>query len=192
MQIENRHALVDSANAVGSANWLSSWFFDLQFTWIVTFVIVVVPFILNGTGLFALLGLIGAALVGIPLTCVFLMSSKKHDTESLRRVVAITLISASTLFFAFYIDNEIPNRAAVVTSAIESFHDSEGHYPESLSTLMPKYLAVLPKIKPTFIQPDITYQLKGGKPYLAIPSARGDQFAKHEYDFVAKLWKHNQ
>jgi hypothetical protein len=45
MQVENRHALVDSANAVGSPNWLSSWFFDLKFTWIVTFVIVVVPFI---------------------------------------------------------------------------------------------------------------------------------------------------
>ncbi len=154
--------------------------------------IVVVPFNLNGAGLFALLGLIGAALVGIPLTCVFLMPSKKNDTESLKRVVAITLISASTLFFAFYLDKEIPDRAAIVVSAIESFHDSEGHYPESLSTLMPKYLAVLPKIKPTFIQPNITYQLIGGRPYLAIPSARGDQFAKYEYDFKAKIWNHYQ
>jgi hypothetical protein len=192
MQVENRHALVDSANAVGSHDLISSWFFEVKFTWIVTFVIVVVPFILNGTGLFALLGLIGAALVGIPLTCIFLMSSKKRDTKNLKGIVAITLISATTLFFVFYIDKEIPNRVAVVTSAIESFHDSEGHYPESLSTLMPKYLAVLPKIKPTFIQPDITYQLKGGKPYLAIPSARGDQFAKYEYDFVSKIWKHYQ
>lgn len=192
MQVENRYAPVDSANAVGSHDWVSAWFYNLTFTWIVTILIVVVPFMLNGTGLFALCGLIGGVLVGIPLTSVFLISSKRHDNKGLKRILAITLISASTLFFAFYIDNEIPNRAAVVTSAIESFHVSEGHYPASLSTLMPKYLAVLPKIKPTFIQPDITYRLKGGKPYLAIPSARGDQFAKYEYDFVAKTWKHYQ
>lgn len=191
MTIQKQHTSFSSTNTVEPQGWLSTWFFDLKLSWLITSLIVVVPFLLNGTGLPAMLGLIGASLVGLPLICIFLISSKMRHAKSLKRISVIILICVSTLFFVFKVDKGIPDRAGEVITAIESFHQTEGTYPVSLSSLAPKYLATLPSMKPTLIQPDISYQLNDGKPYLAIPSAIGDQFSKYEYDFEAKMWKHH-
>ena len=95
------------------------------------------------------------------------------------------------LIYVFRIDEQIPKNATPITAAIESFRLETGHYPGTLEALTPKYLTNIPDLRFSLAQPQIYYRVTDGKPYLAIPSARGDAFANYEYDFETKVWKHN-
>ena len=50
---------------------------------------------------------------------------------------------------------------------------------------------LIPDLKFSLSQPRINYRVTDGKPYLAIPSAKGDAFADYEYDFETKVWMHH-
>ena len=100
------------------------------------------------------------------------------------------LVPLLVLNHVFEIDKQIPGNAKPITQAIESFRLQTGQYPDSLEVLTPKYLTSIPDLNFSLSQPKVAYHLTDGKPYLAVPSARGDVFAHYEYDFEAKVWIH--
>ena len=104
--------------------------------------------------------------------------------------MVLVAVPALTLVYVFHVDKRIPNNAKSITAALESFWAETGHYPDTLEALSPKHLTNIPYLKFSLIQPQITFRVTDGKPYLAIPSAAGDAFAKYGYDFESKSWKH--
>jgi hypothetical protein len=96
-----------------------------------------------------------------------------------------------TIAITFQADKLTPENATPIVKAIESYRIETGSYPESLGMLAPKYLATFPKLRFSVIQPRVNYRVTDGKPYLAIPSASGDQFANFEYNFETQAWIHN-
>ena len=95
-----------------------------------------------------------------------------------------------TLVYVFAEDATIPGNADPIVKAIETYHNVEGAYPVDLQALRPHYLLEMPTLRRTVYQPPITYRVVDGKPYLRIPSANGDMFAIHEYDFSDRAWLH--
>jgi len=150
------------------------------------------PGVLYGAAFFATWGLVIALLFGVPSVVSRISRKRGSVQENLGRLSIAVLIPAVTLGYVFTIDKQIPTNAMPIVKAIESFRAEEGHYPTTLEALRPGHLVELPSVRATVFQPQITYRVTDGKPYLAIPSADGDAFAAHEYDFTAKAWAHYQ
>lgn len=175
-----------------SPGFWKAWVWDLRSTWFWMLLFTALPGVLYGAAFFSILGLVAALLLHVPSSV--LRNSKKSGSapRNLRRLSIAVLIPAVTLTYVFTLDKQIPNNAAPIVKAIESFHAEEGRYPITLEVLRPRYLTEMPSVRATVFQPPITYRLSDGKPYLTIPSANGDAFAVHEYDFGARMWVHYQ
>ena len=167
------------------------WVQELRTTWLWVFFLSVVPSFLYGTGFFSTAVLAVAVLVVAPYLAIRQLIGKGSGIKGLRRWVVLVVVPALTLVYVFHVDKQTPDNSKAITAAIESFRVETGRYPDTLESLTPKHLANIPDVKFSLIQPQITYRVTDGRPYLAIPSARGDGFAKYEYDFVSKTWKHN-
>jgi len=168
------------------------WVWDLRATWFCMLLVAALPGVLYGAAFFAILALVAALLLHVPRSRSRISKKSGYAQENLRRLSIAVLIPAVTLAYVFTIDKQIPKYATPIVKAIESFRAEEGHYPTTLEALRPGYLTEVPSVRTTVFQPQITYRVTDGKPHLSIPSANGDAFAAHEYDFNAKAWVHYQ
>ena len=131
-----------------------------------------------------------AVLIVVPSAAIGQLFVKGSWEKNLRRLVVIFLVPILTIVYGFQVDKLIPDNATPITTALESFREESGHYPDTLDALIPKYLANIPDVRFSVYQPQITYRINNGKPYLTIPSVAGDMFSMYEYDFETKTWKH--
>ena len=165
------------------------WGLELGFTWFAVLLISVVPAVLFGSAIFSVAILAVAVLFGFP-AALLVSATMGSKSRRFRRLAIMLLVPTLMLAYILKIDTRIPENTTSLTNAIESFRRDTGHYPESLDALIPKYLAELPDVRFSVVQPLINYRVTDGKPYLSIPSAMGDMFAQFEYDFVTKAWMH--
>lgn len=172
---------------------LKHWVSDLRFTWIAVLLLSVLPSVLYGTAFFSMMVLLGAILLGLPVALVALLLSKDTEwrTGLCRRVAVLAAAPAMTVTVVLQADKLTPERAAPIAKAIESFKRETGSYPDSLEILRPKHLSSLPAVRVAVFQPEIIYRVRGGSPYLAVPSAAGDAYSIYEYNFENKTWIHN-
>lgn len=190
-QVDGISVAPDSLVMEAPQNTWALWIQELRPTWLWLFFLSVIPAFLYGTGFFSMSVLTVAVLVVAPYLAIGQLRCKGTGTKGLRRLLVMVLVPVLSMAYVFHIDKQIPDNAKPITHALETFRVKTGHYPDTLEALTPMHLANIPDIKFSLIQPEITYRVTDGKPYLAIPSARGDGFAKYEYDFVFKTWKHN-
>lgn len=165
------------------------WVKELGFTWLGVLLLTIVPALLFGSGIFSFVVLAAAVVIGIP-SVFFWSAIKGFESRGFRRLAIILVVPALTLAYVSHVDEKIPENATPLIQAIESFRLETGQYPESLEALIPNHVAKLPDVRRSVIQPLTTYRVTDGKPYLAIPSAMGDMFAKFEYNFETKVWMH--
>lgn len=177
--------------SVSSGFW-KTWTWDLRSTWFWMLLFAATPGVLYGASLFAILALVAALLLHVPRSRSRISNKGGSAKENLKRLSIAVLIPTVTLAYVFTVDKQIPKYAMPIVKAIESFRAEEGHYPPTLEALRPGYLVKVPSVRATVFQPQIRYRVTDGKPYLAIPSADGDAFAAHEYDFSANAWVHYQ
>ncbi len=167
----------------------TNWVNELTFTWLTVLLLTVVPAALFGSGLMAIGVLTVVVVVGVP-SVLLGYAFKRTGRRGLRRLAVMAVVPALVLAYVSLVDRQIPGNATSLTQAIESFQRDTGHYPESIELLIPNHLAEVPNVRFSFIQPQITYRITDGKPFLAIPSAMGDMFAQFEYSFDTKSWMH--
>ena len=167
------------------------WVQELRFSWFWIFFLAVLPFLLYGSNIFSVVVLFFVVLIGVPSAAIGQLVVKGSWRKSLRRLVVMVSVPALTIFYALQVDKQIPVNATSITNAVELFREVTGLYPETLEELVPKHLANIPDVRFSLVQPQITYRVKEGKPYLTIPSVAGDMFAIYEYDFETKTWKHH-
>lgn len=169
------------------------WISDLRFTWIAVLLLSVLPGVIYGTGIFSIMVLSGAVLLGLPtaLLAQFLSSDIDWSARLWRRVAVLVAVPILALAAIFQTDKLAPEMAAPIAKAIESFKQETGYYPDSLATLSPKYLPSIPAVRVAVFQPEVIYRLSEGRPYLAVPSAAGDAFSIYEYSFEDKSWTHH-
>ena len=101
----------------------------------------------------------------------------------------MVLVPMLSLVYILKSDDQITTNATPIVNAIESYRIETGHYPDALEAVAPKHLAKIPKLNYLLVQPQVTYRVADGKPYLRISAAAGG-FAHFEYDFAAKVWNH--
>jgi membrane-bound metal-dependent hydrolase YbcI (DUF457 family) len=166
------------------------WVWDMWATWVWILLISVGPSILFGSALFSVFALVLGVLMGVSSALGSRLPNSATESKHSRKSAIMLLVPVLMLVYVYKVDEQVPGNAKPITYAIESFQLQTGHYPASLDVLSPKHLAVIPNLRFTLEQPQITYRLKDGQPYLSIPSAWGDAFAKYEYDFESKAWKH--
>ena len=184
-------ASMSNASVIGTQHRLwALWVRELRWTWFWTLLLSVAPALTYGTGFFSMGVLMVAVVIGVPLLVIHRIFSKNSAMNGARKLAVMVLVPIVSLIHVFEVDKQVPVKAAPITKAIESFHLETGHYPDSLELLTPKHLSRLPDLRPSLIQPRITYRVTDGKPYLAVPSAAGDAFAKYEYNFETKIWEH--
>ena len=176
--------------STSSSKW-NVWVGELRVTWIATLFFAVVPAFLYGAAIFAIGVLALSILVGSLRLILAVLIGDRNLDKGLRASFVAALVSSMTLVYVFAEDATIPGNADPIVKAIETYHNVEGAYPVDLQALSPHYLLEMPTLRRTVYQPPITYRVVDGKPYLRIPSANGDMFAIHEYDFVAKTWTHH-
>ena len=63
-------------------------------------------------------------------------------------------------------DDQITTNATPIVNAIESYRIETGHYPDALEAVAPKHLAKIPKLNYLLVQPQVTYRVVDGIPYL--------------------------
>ena len=165
------------------------WVRELQLTWFWTISISVIPCLLYGSAIFSILVLMAAVLIGVPSAAIGQLLTK-GSKNGWRRLAIMVLVPALTIAYALQMDKQIPENATPITNALEAFQKETGHYPDTIGALAPKILANIPEVRFSLLQPQITYRVRDGKPYLTIPSVAGDMFAIYEYDFETKTWKH--
>jgi hypothetical protein len=157
----------------------------LGFTWFFAIFFCVLPCLLWGTAFFSVAALFGSLLIGLPVLL------RSRDSDKWRRFTIWLAMSFATAFLMYAVDGRLQGRAAPIATAIEAFKTETGHYPESLDILVPRFLAEVPTLRYSLIQPKIAYGVREGKPYLKIPTVSGDPFANYEYDFDKKVWIEN-
>lgn len=174
------------ASATSRGGFFSRWVAELGFTWLGVLLISVAPAVLFGSAFFSIIVLA----IGTPAAAVTGVLAKGSIRRGLRRLAILVVVPSLSITCVYLLDKRIPENATQLTKAIESFQRDTGHYPESLEALIPAHFAELPNVRFSVIQPLITYRITNGKPYLAIPSAKGDMFAQFEYNFETKVWLH--
>lgn len=165
------------------------WGSELRYTWVLAILLCVAPAVIYGAAFPAGFALIGTAVFGLPTGLVALLVADKAWRRRLwRRLVVLGSISISTIAIVSQTDKLSPFMASPIVQAIEQFRQATSAYPKTLEELIPKYLEHIPAVRVAIQQPSITYVLRNGRPKLSIPSAVGDAFAVHEYDFEDKTW----
>ena len=173
-----------------SKGFWTLWVWELWATWVWILLISIGPSILFGSALFSVFALVLGVLIGVSSALGRQLPNSTSESKGSRKSAIMLLVPVLMLVYVYKADEEVPGNAKPITQAIESFQLQTGHFPASLAVLSPKHLAEIPNLRFTLEQPQITYRLKDGEPYLSIPSAWGDAFAKYEYDFESKAWKH--
>lgn len=168
------------------------WVSDLRFTWCAVLLVSVLPSVLYGTAFFSMMLLVGGVILGFPSALASLLLSKDAALRArlFRRAVVLTAMPALMLAVIFQTDKLTPKMAAPIVEAVESFKQDNEAYPDSLEILSPKYLQGLPMVRFSVVQPGVSYRVKKGQPFLAVPSAAGDAFAIYEYNFEERRWAH--
>jgi hypothetical protein len=101
----------------------------------------------------------------------------------------MVLVPMLSLVYILMSDDQITTNATPIVNAIESYRIETGNYPDALEAVAPKHLAKIPKLNYLLVQPQVTYRVADGIPYLRISAAAGG-FAHFEYDFAAKVWNY--
>lgn len=171
----------------------TQWIYEIRYTWVVFSLLSVLPAVVIGTALPAMLALMAVILLGAPalLVAALLIKDSQSRSRLMRRVVVMFLIAATTVGVVLQADKLTPAMARPIAEAVTSFKQENGIYPEDLDALIPKFLPKLPPVRLALVQPDVIYHLKNGKPYLAVPSAAGDAFSTFEYIFEDARWMHH-
>ena len=167
------------------------WVQDQRITWFITVVFVLAPAILLGSPFLPMIVLVFGVFFRALIVGVFAAFNKKPVATKARSMFIFFLTSVGMTIYALEIDKLIPTNALPIVSTIEKFRVENGRYPESMDAVIPKYLSVIPTLRPTLSQPSISVELTEGKAVLRIESAAGDAFANYEYDFEAKAWEHH-
>ncbi|WXL24646.1 hypothetical protein WG219_15155 [Ectopseudomonas mendocina] len=168
------------------------WVSEMRYTWILVLLLSVVPAVIYGTAFPAGLVLMATVVFGLPTGLAALLVKDKAWRGSLwRRLVVLGLVSGGAVALVNQADKLTPGMATPIVQAIEQFKLDTGAYPNTLAELNSKYLEHLPAVRVAFQQPEVTYVLREGHPKLKIPSAAGDAFASHEYNFEERRWEHN-
>ena len=117
---------------------------------------------------------------------------KKHKGQSPKVELNKALIYGLVVIAVFssnIINNKIAKgRANDLIQVIENYHQTTGHYPQTLNQLVPAYLANVPKAKYTLIFNNFTYINYQGSVslfYVSIPP-----FGRPTYVFDRKEWKY--
>ncbi len=175
----------------GDAGW-KRWVAEIRFTWILVLLLSVVPAVIYGAAFPAGLVLMATVVFGLPTgLAALLVKDKAWRGRLWRRLVVLGLVSGGAVALVNQADKLTPGMATPIVQAIEQFKQDTGGYPNTLSELNSKYLEHLPAVRVAFQQPEVTYVLREGYPRLIIPSAVGDTFASHEYNFEERRWEHN-
>lgn len=167
----------------------SRWVRDLRFTWFWLFLFSIVPSLLLSSALMPMLLLAFAVLLLAPATGIGRLFTRKSTPNDFRRLALMVLVPMLSLLYILKSDDQITTNATPIVNAIESYRIETGHYPDALEALAPKHLAEIPKLNYLLVQPQVTYRVVDGKPYLGISAAAGG-FAHFEYDFASKTWNH--
>ena len=167
----------------------SRWVRDLRFTWFWLFLLAIVPSLLFSSALMPMLLLAFAVLLMAPATAIGHIFTKKSEPKNFRQLAIMVLVPMLSLVYILKSDEQITTNATPIAAAIESYRVETGHYPDTLEALAPKHLAKTPKLNYLLVQPQVTYRVTDGKPYLRISAAAGG-FAHFEYDFASKTWNH--
>lgn len=167
----------------------SLWVWDLRFTWFWLFLFSIVPSLLLSSTLMPMLLLAFAVLLLAPATGIGRLFTKKSTLSDFRKLALMVLVPMLSLIYILKSDDQITTNATPIVDAIESYRIETGHYPDTLEALAPKHLAKTPKLNYLLVQPQVTYRVEDGKPYLGISAAAGG-FAHFEYDFATKTWNH--
>lgn len=165
------------------------WVSELRYTWALAIFLCVAPAVVYGAAFPAGYVLIGTSVFGFPTgLAALLVRDKAWSRRFWRRLVVLGSISFSSFAIVSQTDKLSPLMANAIVQAIEQFRLDTNAYPKTLEDLTPKYLEQIPAVRVAIQQPEITYVLRSGHPRLSIPSAVGDAFAVHEYDFEGKAW----
>ena len=167
----------------------SLWVRDLRFTWFWLFLLSIVPSLLLSSAFMPMLLLAFAVLLLAPATGIGRLFTRKSTSNDFRKLALMVLVPMLSLLYILKSDDQIATNATPIVNAIESYRIETGHYPDALEALAPKHLAKIPKLNYLLVQPQVTYRVVDGKPYLEISAAAGG-FAHFEYDFASKTWNH--
>ena len=165
------------------------WILELRSAWFWLLFMSIVPSYLFSSGLLPFALLAFAILLMAPATALGSLFGEGPKARDLRQLAIMVLVPMLSVMYVFKSDDQITTNATPIVAAIESFRVENGQYPDKLAALAPKYLARIPKLNYLLVQPQVTYRMTDGKPYLAISAAAG-AFAHFEYDFAAKVWNH--
>lgn len=165
------------------------WVWDLRSAWFLLLFMSIIPSYLFSSGLLPLALLAFAALLVAPATALGRLFGKGPKTRDLRQLAIMFLVPLLSVMYVFKSDDQITTNAAPIVAAIESFRVVNGQYPDTLESLTPKHLAKIPELNYLLVQPQVTYRVAEGRPYLAISAAAG-AFAHFEYDFATKVWNY--
>ena len=176
---------------LGSGGW-KRWLSEIRYTWMLVLLLSVVPAVVYGAVFSAGLVLMATVVFGLPTgLAALLFKDKAWRGNMWRRLVVLGVVAGGTVALVYQSDKLTPSMATPIVQAVEKFKQDTGGYPVTLAELSSKYLEHLPAVRVSFQQPDVTYDLRDGRPKLIIPSASGDAFASHEYNFEEKRWVHN-
>ena len=116
------------------------WVSDLRFTWCAVLLLSVLPGVLYGATIFSMMLLLGGVILGFPTALASLLLSKDTAWRArlFRRVAVLSAVSALMLAVIFQTDKLVPQMAAPIAKAVESFKQETGAYPDSLAVLSPK------------------------------------------------------
>jgi hypothetical protein len=165
------------------------WVWDLRSAWVLLILMSIVPSYLFSSGLLPFALLAFTVLLVAPATALGSLFGKGLKPRDLRQLAIMVLVPLLSVMYVFKSDDQITTNAAPIVAAIELFRAENGQYPDTLAALAPKHLARIPELNYLLVQPQVTYRMTDGKPYLAISAAAG-AFAHFEYDFAAKVWNH--
>ena len=187
-QVEVVTASPEPVKAITHHGFWSLWGWKLRFTWFWLFLFSIVPSLLFSSGLMSMLLLAFTILIMAPVTAIGQFFTKKSEPD-LRQLAIMVLVPLLSLIYVLKSDGQVTANAAPIVGAIESFRIETGHYPDTLEALAPKHLVKIPNLNYLLVQPQVTYRLNDGKPYLRISAAAGG-FAHFEYDFSTKVWNY--
>ena len=188
-QIETVKLTLEPEELKTSHGFSKLWIWDLRSTWFLLLLVSIIPSLLFSSALLPVALLLFAVLLVAPATALGGLFGKGPKTKDLRQLAIMVLVPMLSLIYILKSDDQIATNAAPIVTAIESYRNENGQYPDTLEALAPKHLAKIPELNYLLVQPKVTYRVTDGKPYLAISAAAG-AFAHFEYDFASKAWNH--
>ena len=138
------------------------WVREFRFTWFWILFLTVFPCLLYGSAIFSFFVLFFAVLIGVPSAVIGQLVVKGSCEKSLRRLMIRVLVPALAIVYVLQVDKQIPENATPITNALELFRKETGRYPDTLEALAPKYLAKIPEVRFSLVQPHISYPPASG------------------------------